>query len=222
MLRGRKISLKTFLKSSPLWICHFFTAGVFPCPSKSYFSRMGRRATMILSRSEGFDLIVESMFPSLNYTSNSCLSPEEFVRCIWSDMPNTQTIGAPSGHCSCWSHQNHHSSDKIQLMYLFIPPPVAWFHLWVDMFLNRIDIHCWSIRHMFPVCRLVPEELKWVSQVYSKRNVCNQRREGCLDWRNDCHPLCLISKSQCPSRKTFRSTSRMMCWKKWRCGRLPL
>jgi hypothetical protein len=54
----------------------------------------------MLPRLEGFDLIVESMFPRLKYTGHSFLSPEKFVRCVWSDLPNKVTIVAPSGHGS--------------------------------------------------------------------------------------------------------------------------
>jgi hypothetical protein len=128
-LERTKIHLKTFRNYSGLWICCFYTAGVFPCPSKSYFSGTGRRATMIISRFESSDLIIESRFPGLKYTGNSHLLPKEFVRCVWSDMPNTGAIGAPSGRHSCPSGQNHHGYDVIQLTYLFIPPPVARFHL---------------------------------------------------------------------------------------------
>ena len=51
---------------------------------------------MILARFEGFDQIVKSMFSRLKYTGNSILSPECFARCVWSELPNTGSIVAPS------------------------------------------------------------------------------------------------------------------------------
>jgi len=54
----------------------------------------------MLARFEGFDLIVESMFPRLKYTGHSFLSPEQFERCVWSELPNKGTIVTPSGRRS--------------------------------------------------------------------------------------------------------------------------
>jgi len=79
----------------------------------------------MLATLEGFDIIVESMFQRLTYPGHSFLSPELFVRCVWSELPNTGTIVAPSGRRSYQSSQNHCSYDEMQLGYLFISPPVA-------------------------------------------------------------------------------------------------
>ena len=74
------------------------------------------------------------------------------------------TLVAPSGRCSYWSTQNHRSFDKIQLRYLFIPPPVAWFHLWVDTLLTFIEFLSWSIRHMVSECGLLHDKINSFNQ----------------------------------------------------------
>jgi len=134
-------------------------AVVLQCPLQWYFWGMGSRATWMASGFEGFDLIVESMFPSLKYTGHLFLTSELLVRCVWSELPNVGTMAAPSGRRSAWSGQTHCSYLEIELMYLFKPPPDAWFHLWLDMFLSIIQFLCWSKQHMFPECRLLHEEL---------------------------------------------------------------
>jgi len=140
--RGQEIRSKTILQTSQLWICCSFMTVVFPCSLQWCFGGTGRRATPMLARFKGFDSIVKSMFRRLYNTGPSILSPELFVRCVWSELLNTGTIIAPSGHCSHRSGQYHHSYDEIQLRYLFIPPPVTWFHHWVDTFLSIIEILC--------------------------------------------------------------------------------
>jgi len=54
----------------------------------------------MLATLEGLDIIVELMFQRLIYPGHSFLSPELFVRCVWSELPNTGTIVAPSGRRS--------------------------------------------------------------------------------------------------------------------------
>jgi hypothetical protein len=55
---------------------------------------MRRRATGMLARLEGFELIVESMVLRLKYTDHSIFSPEQFGRCAWSELLNIWTMVA--------------------------------------------------------------------------------------------------------------------------------
>jgi hypothetical protein len=49
---------------------------VFPRRLTLVLRRMGRRATRMVARFEGFDLIMKFMFLSFKYTGHSFLSPE--------------------------------------------------------------------------------------------------------------------------------------------------
>jgi len=98
------------------------------------------------------------MFQRVKYAGDWFLPPELIVRCVCSELPNEGTIMVASGCRSYWSGQNHHSLDKIHRTDLFIPPPVDWFHRWVDTILRIIEFLCWSIRHMFPDRRQLHEE----------------------------------------------------------------
>jgi len=53
-------------------------------------------------------------------------------------------------------------------MYLFILPPVAWFHLWVDMFLSMIGFLCCSIWHMFPERRVLHDQINTFNRIAGK------------------------------------------------------
>jgi len=57
------------------------------------------------TRFEVIDLIIESMIPRLKITGRCFLSPEYWVRWVWSELPNEGTIVAPSSHRSYWSVQ---------------------------------------------------------------------------------------------------------------------
>jgi len=72
---------------------------------------------------------------------------------------NKATIVAPSSCRSYWSSHNRRSYDEIQPTFISIPPPVTWFRVWADTFLGFIEFLCWSIRYMFPECRLLHEKL---------------------------------------------------------------
>jgi len=74
--RGQKISARTFLQTSRLWICCAFMAVVFQCLLKWYFGGPGRRATRMLTRFGSFDVIIESMFPIHKYSGHSYMSCE--------------------------------------------------------------------------------------------------------------------------------------------------
>ena len=50
-------------------------------------------------------------------------------------------------------------------MYLFIPLPLTWFHLWVDTCLSFVEFLCRSIWHMFPERKLWHEELKAFNRI---------------------------------------------------------
>ena len=109
---------------------------------------------------KGFDLIVELQLRRLKYTGNFHLLLEQLVSRVWPELLNTRILPAPSD-CHCyWSGQNHNSYDEIQPTYLFIPPPVTWFQLWVSTFLTIFQFNCWSTQHQFPQHRLLDEELK--------------------------------------------------------------
>jgi len=169
--QGQNISLNTFLTISLLWICCSTVDVGFPCPLEWYFGGMGRTATRMHARFKGFDLIVKLMFARLKYTGYFFLLPKWFVRCVCSELPNTETIAAPSGCHSYWRVQNQPSYDEIQLMYLFIPPPVGWFHLWVDTYLSFSQFLCWSIWHMFPQHRLLNVEFNVFNRIV-KEDTC--------------------------------------------------
>jgi len=129
-----------------------------PCYFKGYFRGIGGGATRRISRFEGFDQLLESMFLSLKYTAHCFLSSEYVVRCVLSELPNLGTMVATSSHRNYWSGKNHHHYEDIQLTYLFIPLPVAWFHHWVDMCLSYVEFLCWSIWNIFPECRVLHEK----------------------------------------------------------------
>jgi len=154
-----------FLTTSAVWICCSFMAVVFPCLLKWYFEGTRRRVTRMLVRLEVFDPIVKSMFPRLKYTRHSFPSLQECVWCVWSELPNEGIIITPSGRRNYCSSQNHRRCREIHLTYLFIPPPVAWFHLWVDTFLSIIEFLCWSMQHMFPERRILSEELNALNSI---------------------------------------------------------
>jgi len=168
VLRWRIISWNTFLQTSRLQICWSFMGIVFACPLKWNFGRTGRRATGMFVRLQGFDQIVELMLLRLKYTGHSFLSPQMFVRCILSELLNRGTNIAPSSHHSYWRGQNHRSYDEIFQTFLFIAPPVAWYDRWVDMFRSTIKLLCWGIRHRFPECRVLPEELNALNRIAVK------------------------------------------------------
>jgi len=157
---------------------------------------------------------------SLKYTGHSFWSSELFVRCVWSEVPNTAWIVGRTGHNGCWTIHNHRTYNKIQLTYLFISPPVAWFPLSEDAFLSFMEFLCWSIPQMFPQHGLLHEELNPFNTI-AVQNVCNHHRESYLDQPNDYNTLCQISKCRYPSCRTFRSTFWIQCGTKWRCWRLP-
>jgi hypothetical protein len=46
----------------------------------------------MLARLEGFEIIVESMFLRLIYMGHFLLSPELFLRCVWTKLLNKGTI----------------------------------------------------------------------------------------------------------------------------------
>jgi len=98
-----KISSKTFLITSQLWIWCSVMSGVSPCPLQWCFGGTGRRARWMLAWFKGFDLIVELLFLRVKYTGHSLLSPEYCVRWIWSKLPNKGTVVAPSSPHSYWS-----------------------------------------------------------------------------------------------------------------------
>jgi len=105
------------------------------------------------------------MFPRLKYTGHSILLHKKLVRYFWSELPNTGIVVTTSCRRSYWRGQNRCCYDRSQLTYLFIPPPVTWFHLWVDMFPSIIGFLCWSIWHMFPECRLSNKELNAFNRI---------------------------------------------------------
>ena len=146
-------------------VCCSITAAVFPCLLKRCWGGRGRRAPSMLARFEGYDLIINSMFLRLKYPAHSFLAGEWFVRCVWSELPNRGMMVAPSGRHSYRTGQHHCSYDEIQLQYLFLPPPVAWFHLRVHMLLSIFDFLWCSIQHMFPECRLLDEKLNAVNRI---------------------------------------------------------
>jgi len=67
----------------------------------------------------------------------------------------------------------------------------------------------------------VASETRCIQHDWGQRNVCNHGREGCLDRPNDCNTHCQISKSQCPSCRTFCTTIGIKCGTKWSCWQLP-
>jgi len=101
----------------------------------------------------------------LEYTHLSLFSPKEFVRYVLSTMRITETVVPPSGLLSNWASHNHRKYDEIHLMYLLLPPPGAWFHFWVDMFLNINQFHFWSIQHMFPQCWLLKGKISALNRI---------------------------------------------------------
>jgi len=216
-----KICSKTLLKTSWFWFCCFLMADVFPCHVKWYFGGLGTRATRMLTRLEGFHLIVESMFLRLNYTGHSVLSSEKFTCWVWSELLNNGTIVAPSCPHGYWSSFDQCSYDDIQQTYLFIPPPVTWSHCWVDMFLSIIEFLRWSIRHTFPDHRLLHEELNAINRYAVKEAFCTHCCEGCFDWPNNCDTLCQISNSWWLSLRTFRVNLWMQCGMTSSCWLAP-
>jgi len=168
MSGGRKVSFRTCIQISGLGICCSIMPVVFVCPWNWSFGGMGRRATRMLARFEHFDLIVEPMFLTLQYTGHFILPPERFVRCVWLMSGNKGSIVPLSSPRSYWSGPNHRTYDETQLTYLFSLPLVAWFHLWVDMFLSLIELLCWSIHHMFPKPLLLHEELTAFTRIVVK------------------------------------------------------
>jgi len=197
-----------------------FTADVLPCHLQWYCGGMGWRTTRIVAWFEGFDLIIETMFPGLRYTGHSSLSPHHVERCVCCDLPNTGTIVAPSGRRRFWSSHNHRSYDKIELMYLFIPPPVAWFHLWVDTFLSIIEFLCWSMRHTFPERRLLHEKLNAFDKI-AVREMC-EIIVAIVIWIGQTIIKTLPDfKSWCQLHRTFCWTCWIECAMKWSFWRLP-
>jgi len=95
--------------------------------------------------------------------------PEWFVRCVWSELPNTEIIVPPIGRISYRISHYHHSYDDIQLFCLFVPPPVSSFHLWVDTFFSCIEFLCWSIWHTLPERRLLHEDLSALNRIAAKQ-----------------------------------------------------
>jgi len=87
---------------------------------------------------------------------------------VWPEQLNTGTIVVPTGHLRYWSCQNHPRDDRIQLLYLTIPPAVTWFHLWVYRFLTIIKFIWWNLQHMFPERRLLQEELNAFNRIAVK------------------------------------------------------
>ena len=71
---------------------------LFLCASCSSMSfkvilwQNGKKGKRMLARFDGFDLIVHSMFPRLEYTGYVLLSPQQFVRCALSGLLNKGTI----------------------------------------------------------------------------------------------------------------------------------
>jgi len=153
------MSSKIFLKTSRWWIWCFFTANDLQCSLRWYLGGTAWMAIRMHARLKGFDLIVKSRFLRHQYNAHYFLWPAMFERCVLSELPHKRTILAPSCCLSDWSGQIYCSSDNIQLMYLFIPPPVAYFHRLVDMIISITKCLCWSIRHMFPERKLLHVEL---------------------------------------------------------------
>jgi len=180
---------------------------------------MGRRATRMLARFEGFNLIVESMFPRLKYTARSFMSPESFVRCVWSELPNNGIIEAPCGDHSYWWGPNHCSDEDIQVMYLLIPPLVARFHRYEDMFPSFINFLCCSIWHMFPEPRLLREEFNAFSRIAVEETCVIIVTKIVWFGRTISNTLCPIPKSPSTSHRTFRETFWIKCGTKWSCWR---
>jgi len=108
---------------------------------------------------EASDPIVQRILPWAKHTDKSLLWPCSLVRCIVSDLPNERTIVAPRSWPSNSTSHSKHNYNQIQLTYLFIPSPVAWFLISVDTFLCLIELLRWSIQHRIHQCLLWNEIL---------------------------------------------------------------
>jgi len=128
-----------------------------------------------------------------------------FLRSVWSQLSNKVTIVSASGPCTYWTGRNHHTTDEIQLTYLFISPPVIWFHIWVDTFPCINQFLCCSIRHMFPEGRLLHNDLNAFYRMAVKEMCAIIVAKGVWPGQTiETH--CRISKSWCPSHRRFCST----------------
>jgi len=131
----QQLCSNTFHTISILWIWYSLQLVVFAYPEKCNFGGTGRRETNTLAPFEDFDAIVEHMFPSLKESGQALVSYKYLVRFDWSEQPHNGKIVASMCCSSYWSDHNHCIDDEIHLSYLFIPPPVVWFHFDLDTFL---------------------------------------------------------------------------------------